>query len=89
MLRLTTVEEACMEEVLVVPLHAEDRRVDEVDGGALLLDDAVADAFDGGLTGVGIADDASFADVGAAGFELRLDEDDGGALPRLIGRAEG
>lgn len=85
---LTTLEKACVEEVLVVSLHAEDGRVDEVDGGAVLLDDAVADAFDGGLTGVGVSDDASFADVGAAGFELRFDEDDGGALPGLVGRAE-
>ena len=53
------------------------------------LEDAVADALDGGLAGFGVADDAALADVAAAGFELRLDEDDGVALPGLIGSAEG
>ena len=39
--------------------------------------DAVGDFFDGELVDFGVADDATFADVAAAGFELRLDEDDG------------
>ena len=72
----------------MIALHAEDGRVDEVDAGAALLEDAVADALDGGLAGVGVADDAALADVGTTGFELRLDEDDGGALPGLSGSAE-
>ena len=72
----------------MVALHAQDGRVDEVDAGAVLLEDAVANALDGGLAGVGIADDTAFAYVGATGFELRLDEDDGGALPGLSGCAE-
>jgi len=81
--------EMCVEEVFVVALHALDGRVDDFDGGALLLEDAVADALDGGLAGVGVADDASFADVFSTGFELGLDEDDGFALPGLLRRAEG
>ena len=81
-------EKTGVEEVLVVPLHAEYGRVDEVDLCAVLLNDTVAHAFDGGLTGVGIADDAAFADVGATCFELGFDEDDGGAAPWLIGSAE-
>ena len=56
--------------------------------GAVLLDDAVADAVDGDLAGVGVADDSALADVLAAGFELRLDEDDGFALPVVVGVAE-
>ena len=51
-----------------------------------LFGDAVADAFDGLLAGFGVADDAAFADVAAAGFELGLDEDDGFALPVLFWR---
>ncbi len=72
----------------MVPLHAEYGRVDEVDLCAVLLNDTLEHAFDGGLTGVGIADDAAFADVGATCFELGFDEDDGGAAPWLIGSAE-
>ena len=49
-----------------------------------MFGDAVADALDGGLAGFGVADDAAFADVVAAGFELGLDEDDGFALPGMI-----
>jgi hypothetical protein len=77
-----------VEEVLVIALHAEDRRVDEVKVGAVLLEDAGADAFDRGLTGIGVADDATFADVGAASFELWLDEDDDFAVPGVVGRTE-
>jgi len=72
----------------VVALHAEDGRVDEVEVGAVLLEDAVADALDGGLAGVGVADDATFADVGATGFELWLDENDDFAAPGLVWGAE-
>jgi len=72
----------------VVALHAEDGRVDEVDLCAVLLNDRLAHAFDGGLTSVGVADDAAFADVGATCFELRFDENDGGAAPWLIGTAK-
>jgi hypothetical protein len=81
-------EEAGVEEVLVVALHAEDGRVDEVEVGSALLDDALANAVDGGLTGVGVADDATLSDVGATGFELGFDEDDGGAAPWLARIAE-
>ena len=39
--------------------------------------DCLGDFFYGEFVDFGIADDASFTDVAAAGFELRLDEDDG------------
>jgi hypothetical protein len=39
------------------------------------------DSVDGELVGGGVSDDASFAYVLAAGFELGLDEEDGFALP--------
>jgi len=61
----------------VVAFHAADGRVDDVDGCAALFDDAVADTLDGGLAGFRVADDAALADVETAGFELRLDENDG------------
>ena len=44
---------------------------------AAQLCDAGPDAVDGELVGGGIAHDAALADVLAAGFELRLDEEDG------------
>ena len=80
--------EARMEEVFVVAFHALDGGVDDFDVGAVLLEDAATDALDGGLAGLGVADDAALADVFAAGFELRLDEDDGFALPGTIWGAE-
>ncbi len=83
-----TAPEQGVEEVLVVALHSVDGRVDHFDAGAVLLEDTFADTIDGGPTGVGVADYASFADVGAAGFELRLDEDDDFALPRFVWGAE-
>lgn len=86
--RKVTSVEVGVEEVLVIALHAKDRGVDDLDIGAVLVNDAVADALDGGLASVGVADDASLADVLAACLELRLDEDDGGALPELILGAE-
>ena len=73
----------------MVAFHAVDGGVDDFDGGAVLLEDTVADALDGWLAGFGVADDASFADVFAAGFELGLDEDDGIALPGVLRGAEG
>lgn len=73
----------------MVALHAVDGGVDDFDGGSALLGNAFADALDCLLAGVGVADDASLADVFAAGFELRLDEDDGFALPVVAGSAEG
>jgi hypothetical protein len=72
----------------VVALHAEDRGVDEVEIDAAMLEDRLADTFDGGLPSIGVADDTAFADVGAASFELRFDEDDDAALPGLTGCAE-
>ena len=44
---------------------------------AAVFFDTGADAIDGELVGGGIANDSTFADVLAAGFELRLDEEDG------------
>ncbi len=85
---LLTTTEIGVEEILVVPFHAKDGGVDDVDGCASLLDNAVSDAVDGGLTGVWVADDASLADVLAASLELRLDEDDGFASPCFLRRAE-
>lgn len=72
----------------MIALHAEDWRVDEIEVDAVLFKDTLADALDGGLAGVGIADDAAFADVGAACFELRFDEDDDFAAPWFVGVAE-
>ena len=40
------------------------------------LSGGVCDLFDGEFVDFGVADDAAFADVAAAGFELRFDEDD-------------
>ena len=73
----------------MVALHAADGGVDDVDGCASLFDYAVADAMDGGLASFGIADEASLADVETAGFELRLDEDHGFALPGIFWCSEG
>jgi hypothetical protein len=81
-------EEAGVEKVLVVALHAEDGRIDQIKAGAILFDDTLADALDGSLTGVRIADDAAFADVGSACFELRFDEDYDSAAPSFAGVAE-
>ena len=53
-----------------------------------MLEDTGANAVDGGLAGVGVANDAAFADVSAAGFELGFDEDHGASLPGLFGCAE-
>jgi hypothetical protein len=76
-----------VEEELAVAFHAEDGRVDEGEGLAAERADGVFDAVDGELVGGGVADDAAFADVLAAGFELGLDEEDGFALPRFrVGR---
>jgi hypothetical protein len=86
--RLLESSEGSVEEVFVIAFHAMDGGVDDFDGCAVLLEDAVADAPDGGLTGFGIADDSTLADVLAAGLELGLDEDDGGALPGLVLGAE-
>ena len=72
----------------MITLHPEDGRVDEVERGAVLLEDALSYALDGGLARVRVAHNASFADVGAASFKLRFNENDGGAMPRVMGRAE-
>ena len=73
----------------MVALHPVDGGVDDFHGGAVLLFYALTDSLDGLPAGVGVPDDASLADVFAAGLELRLDEDDGFALPGFIRRAEG
>ena len=51
--------------------------------------DGGLDAVDGELVGGGVAHNATFADVLAAGFKLGLDEDDGFAVPLLAGGCEG
>ena len=66
-----------VEEEFVIAFSAGDGRVDDFEFGAADLLDAGADAIDGELMGSGVADDAAFADAFAAGFELRLDENDG------------
>ena len=81
--------EAGMEEELAVAFHAKDGRIDEGEGLAAEGADGVFYAMDGELVGGGVADDAAFAYVLAAGFELRLDEEDGFALPFGFGRGEG
>ncbi len=83
-----TLEEACVQKILMVAFHTENRGIDKVDAGALLVNDTVAHALDGGLTGVGIADDAAFTDVDATCFKLWLHKDDRGSLPTLRRCAE-
>ena len=51
--------------------------------------DGGLDAVDGELVGGGVSDDAAFAYVLAAGFELGLDEEDGFALPPFSCGGEG
>ena len=80
--------EAGVEEELEVAFHAEDGGVDEGEGLAAKGSDGVLDAVDGELVGGGVADDAAFADVLAAGFELGLDEEDRVAVPVLACRSE-
>ena len=86
-----------VEKKFTIAFSAGDGRVDDVEVCAADFLDAGADAVDGELMGGGIADDAAFADVLAAGFKLRFDEDDGfegqsdsvGRVPTLadIGRS--
>jgi hypothetical protein len=73
-----------VEEELAIPFHAEDGRVDEGEGLAAESAHRIFYAVDGQLVGGRIADDAAFANVLAAGFELRLDEENGVALPLLL-----
>ncbi len=81
--------EPCVEEELAVAFHAEDGGVDEVEGVAAEVADGGLDAVHGELVRGGVADDAAFADVLAAGFKLRLDEEDGVAVPEFAGWDEG
>ena len=62
-----------MEEIFLVAFHTEDGGVDDLDVRAVEFGYAVFYALDRGPAGGGVADDASFADVPAAGLELRLD----------------
>ena len=78
-----------MEEELAVAFHAEDGRVDEGEGLAAEGADGVFYAMDGELVRGGVAHDAAFAYVLAAGFELGLDEEHGFALPRFACGGEG
>jgi len=81
--------EAGVEEVLVVALHAVDGGVDDLEVGGTERQGGLMDAVDGELAGTGLTDDAAFADVLAAGFELGLDKDNGVALPELACGHEG
>jgi len=78
-----------VEEELAVAFHAEDGRIDEVEGLAAQLVDGGFDAVDGELVGGWVPDDASFADVLATGLELGFDEENGFALPACVGGSEG
>ena len=73
----------------MVAFHAENGRVGEVEAGGAEIAGGGGDAVDGDLAGSGISNNAAFADVLAAGFELGLDEDDGGAVPEIAGGREG
>jgi hypothetical protein len=65
-----------VKEEFAIAFGAGDGGVDDVDACAMEFLNARSDAIDGELVRCGIADDAAFSDVLAAGFELRLDEDD-------------
>ena len=67
----------------MIPFHAVDGRVDDLDLRAALLDDALADALDSLLAGFGIADNPSLAYIVTTGFELRFDQNDSRAFPVL------
>lgn len=76
-----------VEEELAIAFHTEDWGVDDAEDVALEGLDGCGYAVDCELMGGGIAHDSSLADVLAAGFELRLDEQNGGAVPSgLLGR---
>jgi hypothetical protein len=81
--------EASVKEELAIAFHAKDGGVDEGEGLAVEGADSVFNAVDGELVGGGVADDAAFAYVLAASFELRLDEEDGVSVPRFGCRGEG
>ncbi len=66
-----------MKEKFTVAFGAGNRRVDDLDAGSVEFLNADADPIDGDLVGRGVADDAAFADMLAAGFKLGLDQDDG------------
>ena len=85
----TESEEVGVEEELLIAFHTQDGGIDDFDARAVEFGYAVDDALNGGLTGGRVADDAAFADVASAGFELRFDEDDSVALPWVFGCAEG
>jgi hypothetical protein len=87
--RLLESFEGGVKKVFVVAFHALYWGVDDFDVGAVKVEDTIANALDGLLAGCGIADDAAFADVLTAGFELGLDEDDGFTLPVVLRSAEG
>ena len=75
-----------MEEELTVAFHAEDGRVDESEGLAAEVADGRLYAVNSQLVGSGIADDAALAYVLAAGFELRLYQENSFSLPLRFGR---
>ncbi len=67
----------------MIPFHAANRRVDHFNVAPALLDHALANARNGLLTGILIADNAAFADVKPSCLELRLNEDYDRTLPSL------
>lgn len=66
-----------MEQEFAIAFGACDGGIDNFDASTAEFLNAGADAIDGELVGCGIAHDAAFADVLAASFKLRFDEDDG------------
>lgn len=65
----------CVKQKLLVTLCAGDGGGDDFDDLPVEVVDAVSDFFDGEFVDFGVADDAAFADIAAAGFELWLDQD--------------
>jgi hypothetical protein len=65
----------------MIALHAANRGVDDVKPCPSQLKDTIADAFDGLATRFGIAHNPSFTNIMTPGFELGLDQYDGGSLP--------
>jgi len=64
-----------VKEEFFVAFHAGDGGGDGFDDLPVEGADAVGYSVDGELVGLGVANDAAFSDVAAAGFELGFDED--------------
>src|SRR5215469_2140792 len=76
------------EEVLMVALHALDRRIDDLKSNCAEFSRAGRNLLDGLTAGLGIANNTTFGNVLAADLKLRLDENDGSTLPLLVCRAQ-